>query len=324
MRDISELGFSVGHATGHDTGVTVIFCGEQGAVASVDVRGGGPGTRETDLLEPHNTVERVHALVLAGGSAFGLAAADGVMRGLEEAGIGFPVFGDEVPGPRVPIVPGAVIFDLLAGPQRPTAADGAAALASAVAGHDSTSGSIGAGVGACAGKIRGGVGSALVDAAPYTVAAVVVANPVGQVIDARTGRLFGAPERPAVDVDRFAAARSLADAHLNTTIGAVLTDAPVSKAQAKRLALAGHDGIARAVRPAHSPLDGDTLFAASSSPVTSPVTSSAPNPAPVLGPEDLARLSAAAADAVESAIVDAVVSASPGLGLETYSALLPC
>ena len=324
MRDIAELGFSVGHATGHDTGVTVIFCGEQGAVASVDVRGGGPGTRETDLLEPHNTVERVHALVLAGGSAFGLAAADGVMRGLEEAGIGFPVFGDEVPGPRVPIVPGAVIFDLLAGPQRPTAADGAAALASAVAGHDSTSGSIGAGVGACAGKIRGGVGSALVDAAPYTVAAVVVANPVGQVIDARTGRLFGAPERPAVDVDRFAAARSLADAHLNTTIGGVLTDAPVTKAQAKRLALAGHDGIARAVRPAHSPLDGDTLFAASSSPVTSPVTSSAPNPAPVLGPADLARLSAAAADAVESAIVDAVVSASPGLGLETYSALLPC
>ena len=324
MRDIAELGFSVGHATGHDTGVTVIFCGEQGAVASVDVRGGGPGTRETDLLEPHNTVERVHALVLAGGSAFGLAAADGVMRGLEEAGIGFPVFGDEVPGPRVPIVPGAVIFDLLAGPQRPAAADGAAALSSALAGHDATSGSIGAGVGACAGKIRGGVGSALVDVAPYTVAAVVVANPVGQVIDARTGRLFGAPERPAVDVDRFAAARSLADAHLNTTIGAVLTDAPVTKAQAKRLALAGHDGIARAVRPAHSPLDGDTLFAASSSPVTSPVTSSATNPAPVLGPEDLARLSAAAADAVESAIVDAVVSASPGLGLETYSALLPC
>ncbi|WP_296133037.1 P1 family peptidase [uncultured Corynebacterium sp.] len=320
MRDISELGFSVGHATQHDTGVTVIFCGEQGAVASVDVRGGGPGTRETDLLEPHNTVERVHALVLAGGSAFGLAAADGVMRGLEEAGIGFPVFGDEVPGPRVPIVPGAVIFDLLAGPQRPTAADGAAALASAVAGHDSTSGSIGAGVGACAGKIRGGVGSALVDAAPYTVAAVVVANPVGQVIDARTGRLFGAPERPAVDVDRFAAARSLADAHLNTTIGAVLTDAPVTKAQAKRLALAGHDGIARAVRPAHSPLDGDTLFAASSS----PAARSAPHPAPVLGPENLARLSAAAADAVESAIVDAVVSASPGLGLDAYSSLLPC
>lgn len=320
MRDISELGFSVGHATQHDTGVTVIFCGEQGAVASVDVRGGGPGTRETDLLEPHNTVERVHALVLAGGSAFGLAAADGVMRGLEEAGIGFPVFGDEVPGPRVPIVPGAVIFDLLAGPQRPTAADGAAALASAVAGHDSTSGSIGAGVGACAGKIRGGVGSALVDAAPYTVAAVVVANPVGQVIDACTGRLFGAPERPAVDVDRFAAARSLADAHLNTTIGAVLTDAPVTKAQAKRLALAGHDGIARAVRPAHSPLDGDTLFAASSS----PAARSALHPAPVLGPEDLARLSAAAADAVESAIVDAVVSASPGLGLDAYSSLLPC
>ncbi|OHO64462.1 P1 family peptidase [Corynebacterium sp. HMSC036D02] len=320
MQTLPGLGFSVGHVTHEDTGVTVIYCGEQGTVAGVDVRGGGPGTRETDLLEPHNTVERVHALVLAGGSAFGLAAADGVMRGLEEAGIGFPAFGEDIPGPRVPIVPGAVIFDLLAGPQRPTAEDGEAALRAALAGHDATSGSVGAGTGACAGKIRGGVGTAFVDASPFTVAAVVVANPVGQVIDAETGRLFGAPGVPAVDVEKFAAARSLAEAftgtsRLNTTIGAVLTDAPLSKAQVKRLALAGHDGIARAVRPAHSPLDGDTLFAAASG--TQPADQG-------IGAAELASLSAAAADAVEAAIVDAVVSATPGLGLETYSSLRAC
>ena len=242
------------------------------------------------------------------------------MRGLEEAGIGFPVFGEEIPGPRVPIVPGAVIFDLLAGPQRPTAADGEAALRAALAGHDATSGSVGAGTGACAGKVRGGVGTALVDVSSFSVAAVVVANPVGQVIDAETGRLFGAPGVPAVDVERFAAARSLAESfaessRLNTTIGAVLTDAPLSKAQTKRLALAGHDGIARAVRPAHSPLDGDTLFAASSG-----VRSAERG----IGPAELASLSAAAADAVEAAIVDAVVSASPGLGLEAYSSLRAC
>ncbi|WJY71237.1 Peptidase family S58 [Corynebacterium aurimucosum] len=320
MQTLPDMGFSVGHVTREDTGVTVVYCGEQGAVAGVDVRGGGPGTRETDLLEPHNTVERVHALVLAGGSAFGLAAADGVMRGLEEAGIGFPVFGEEIPGPRVPIVPGAVIFDLLAGPQCPTAEDGQAALRAALAGHDATSGSVGAGTGACAGKNRGGVGTVLIDVSPFTVAAVVVANPVGQVIDAETGRLFGAPDAPAVDAKRFAAARSLAESfaeasQLNTTIGAVLTDAPLTKAQVKRLALAGHDGIARAVRPAHSPLDGDTLFAAASG--TQPAEQG-------IGAAELASLSAAAADAVEAAIVDAVVSATPGLGLEAYSSLRAC
>ena len=103
-------GISIGHFSGTDTGVTVLYCGPGGALGSVDVRGGGPGTRETDLLQPHNTVERVHAVVLSGGSAFGLAAADGVMNELAEQGIGFPVFGEEKPGPRVPIVPGAVIL----------------------------------------------------------------------------------------------------------------------------------------------------------------------------------------------------------------------
>jgi len=141
-------GISIGHFSGTDTGVTVLYCGPGGALGSVDVRGGGPGTRETDLLQPHNTVERVHAVVLSGGSAFGLAAADGVMNELAEQGIGFPVFGEEKPGPRVPIVPGAVIFDLLVGPSRPGPEEGAAALRAALAGNDETMGTVGAGGGA--------------------------------------------------------------------------------------------------------------------------------------------------------------------------------
>ncbi len=151
----------VGHLSLGDTGVTVLYPGPHGALAAVDVRGGGPGTRETDLLEPHNTVERIHALVLAGGSAFGLAAADGVMRELAAGGVGFPVFGEGKPGPRVPIVPAAVIFDLAVGEVRyPEAADGAAALRRALAGDDPARGTVGAGCGATAGRLRGGFGRA--------------------------------------------------------------------------------------------------------------------------------------------------------------------
>ena len=193
---------SIGHATLGDTGVTVLYAGPQGAVASVDVRGGGPGTRETDLLEPHNTVERVHAIVLSGGSAFGLAAADGAMRELATHDIGFPVFGEDRPGPRVPIIPAAVIFDLIVGEVHyPTASDGAAALRAALSDAAfapllEVSGTVGAGTGATAGRLRGGFGSASVTAhAPshnYQVTAYMVANPAGEVVDAETGELFGA------------------------------------------------------------------------------------------------------------------------------------
>ena len=300
-------GISIGHFSAEDTGATVLYCGPKGALASVDVRGGGPGTRETDLLQPHNTVERVHAIVLAGGSAFGLAAADGVMRELEAHGVGFPVFGEDKPGPRVPIVPAAVIFDLLAGPSRPGPEDGAAALRSAMAGHDDTVGTVGAGVGATAGKLRGGFGLATRKVGNYEVSAAMVANPVGEVIDPHSGRLYGAPGRTPVNADAY---RDLphAAAKLNTTIGAVLTDAPVTTAQAQRLAMTAHDGIARAVRPAHSPLDGDTIFA----------LSTAQEPAEV----DKIQLCAAAADVVEEAIVTAVTAARPGLGLRAYRDLL--
>ncbi|AGF73314.1 P1 family peptidase [Corynebacterium halotolerans] len=306
-------GLGVGHAGLGDTGVTVVLARSRvGATASVDVRGGGPGTRETDLLEPHNTVERVHAVVLAGGSAFGLAAADGVMSTLEAAGHGFPVFGEDRPGPRVPIVPGAVIFDLLVGDaaHRPTAADGAAATRAALsAGDDRASGSVGAGCGATAGVLRGGFGQASRRVGEYTVAAGVVANPVGEVIDAVTGRFHGDPTPAPVDPRRFAALERT-EAKLNTTIGVVATDAPVTKAQARRLAMVGHDGIARAVHPAHSPLDGDTLFVLSTAERAHGVEVAT-----------LHGLGAAAAEVVAAAIVDAVVQADPGFGLGTYREL---
>jgi L-aminopeptidase/D-esterase-like protein len=309
-------GLLVGHASLGDTGVTAVVAeSPAGMVAGVDVRGGGPGTRETDLLEPHNTVERVHAIVLAGGSAFGLAAADGAMRELERAGRGFPVLGEGRPGPRVPIVPAAVIFDLFVGDaeHRPTAADGAAAVSAALAGDPvgaTARGSVGAGCGATAGVLRGGVGQASVPVGEYTVSALVVANPVGSVIDPETGLLWGDPGRPAVDTGRFGALEHPA-ARLNTTIGVVATDAPVTTAQVTRLAMVGHDGIARAVRPAHSPLDGDTLFAVGTAAEASGVDV-----------ETLHALSAAAADVVQQALVDAVVSAVPGHGVGCWAEIL--
>lgn len=304
-------GISIGHFSGTDTGVTVLYCGPGGALGSVDVRGGGPGTRETDLLQPHNTVERVHAVVLSGGSAFGLAAADGVMNELAEQGIGFPVFGEEKPGPRVPIVPGAVIFDLLVGPSRPGPEEGAAALRAALAGNDETMGTVGVGVGATAGKVRGGFGLATRRVRDYEVSAAMVANPVGEVIEPQSGRLYGAPGHTPVNAAAYRALPHPAESKLNTTIGAVLTDAPVTTAQAQRLAMTAHDGIARAVRPAHSPLDGDTIFA----------LSTAKRPAD-LSTQVVTQLCAAAADAVEEAIVNAVTAAEPGLGLSVYRDLL--
>ena len=304
-------GMSIGHYSGTDTGVTVLYCGPGGALGSVDVRGGGPGTRETELLQPYNTVERVHAVVLAGGSAFGLAAAHGVMNELAERGIGFPVFGEDKPGPRVPIVPGAVIFDLLVGPSRPGPEEGAAALRAALADNDESMGSVGAGVGATAGKLRGGFGLATRRVGDYEVSAAMVANPVGEVIESQSGRLYGAPGRTPVNAAAYRALPHPAESKLNTTIGVVLTDAPVTTAQAQRLAMTAHDGIARAVRPAHSPLDGDTIFA----------LSTAKRPAD-LSTQVVTQLCAAAADAVEEAIVNAVTAAKPGLGLSAYRDLL--
>jgi len=274
-------GIRVGHATrigdGWLTGTTVVLAPDGGAVAGVDVRGGGPGTRETDALDPRNLVERVHAVVLSGGSAFGLAAADGVMSRLAAAGVGFPVGG---PGEVVPIVPAAVIFDLGRGGEfgkRPDAAMGNDALVVAHGGPVQQ-GCVGAGTGARAGGLKGGIGSAsAVLSDGTTVAALVVVNAVGSCVDPATGELyaarFGLPgEFPALgratEAD-LAAARERAAAAglvfglcpgLATTIGVIATDATLTKAQCAKVSGIGHDGLARAIRPVHTMFDGDTLF----------------------------------------------------------------
>lgn len=354
--DPSRLpGVSVGHASAADTGVTVVACPE-GAVAAVDVRGGGPGTRETDLLEPHNTVREAHAIVLSGGSAFGLAAADGVMRGLAERGHGFGVT-EEFPDVRVPIVPAAVIFDLLLGERDVPDADmGRAALADALdgsdagsnSGPDSGSGCVGAGTGAMAGAIKGGVGRAAVTLADgSTVAAIVVANPMGAVAGP-DGRLWADPDRGAIPESALAAigerfvgltkvpvpkdaAGDGGDGDvgkLNTTIGCIVTDAALTQDQAKRLAMAGHDGLARAIRPAHLPMDGDTLFCLATGTfraagaLEGEKDPAGPSASDSVDPAVLALLSAAAADAVEHAIVDAVTAAESRAGVPSFTDLI--
>jgi len=319
---------------GAATGCTVVRI-PGGAVAGVDVRGGGPGTRETDLLDPANTVRRVNAILLTGGSAYGLAAADGVMSWLEESGEGVPMDPDD-PFRVVPIVPGAVIFDLPVGDWqiRPTAEFGYRAAAGA--GVEVERGSVGAGVGARAGSLKGGVGTASIRldagaAAGATVSALVVANPVGSVFDPNTGLPWGVGTEGAAAFGlRPAAAEQLAAANalpvkgtaFNTTIGVIATDAPLDTVGCTRLANTGHDGLARAIRPAHSPLDGDTLFAVATGTATMPE----PDPTPPAFPPDVAmldQLCTAAALCVERAVVDAVLRAESVAEIPAYRDLFP-
>jgi L-aminopeptidase/D-esterase-like protein len=261
-------GIAVGHATDMIglTGCTVVLC-EDGAVGGVDVRGAAPGTRETDLLRPEATVERVNAVLLTGGSAFGLDAAGGVMRFLEERGAGYAVRSTVVP-----IVPGAVIFDLGLGDHRarPDPAMGLAACLAASS-DPPEQGTVGAGTGATVGKaagiaraMKGGIGTASLRVDGVTVGALVVVNAVGDVVDESGVVLAGVrplEAAPNAGDDRPPAG---ADAVIsNTTIGVVATDLPLDKAGATRLAQAAHDGLARAIRPAHTAFDGDTFFALS-------------------------------------------------------------
>src|SRR6266581_4581087 len=260
-------GLKVGHhtLTTRPTGCTVILT-EAGAVAGVDVRGGAPGTRETDLLDPVNTVQKVHAVVLSGGSAFGLEAASGTVRWLEEKGIGFDVY-----VAKVPIVPAAILFDLGVGDPkvRPTAECGYKAAASATDGPVAE-GNVGAGAGATIGKLAGpgramkaGLGSAALTLSNgLTVAALVAVNAIGDVIDPATGRVIAGVR--TADGSGLADARTLVRPTRpgqNTTIGVVATNAALTKAQATKVAQMAHDGFARAISPAHTPVDGDTVFA---------------------------------------------------------------
>lgn len=293
-------GITVGHATdlAHLTGCTAVLCGD-GAVAAGAVMGGAPGTRETDLLRPENAVERVHAILLCGGSAFGLAAADGAVRHLEERGIGFPTG-----AARVPIVPAAVIYDLAIGSAavRPDAAMGAAACRAARPGPVEE-GCVGAGTGATVGKLFGlrgamkaGVGTwGIRVAGGAVVAALVVTNAFGDVIDVHTGRILAGARDP--DRGEFVGTAEYLKSHglmrgspMHTTLGVVATDAALTKAEGTRLALLAHAGLARAVSPSHTSLDGDTFFVLSKGDV----------------PADRLALQAAASEAVAEAVMRSV------------------
>ena len=267
-------GIEVGQFTDsrRPTGCSVVIT-RQGAVGGVAVRGAAPGTRETDLLEPGNTVNQVHAVLLSGGSAWGLDAAGGVMRWLDEQGIGLNV------GPaRVPIVPAAVLFDLTLGDPtiRPDAQAGYAACLNASV-QAPAQGNVGAGSGATVGKLfgmqramKGGIGTASVRVGGVTVGALVACNALGDVIDPDTGALI-AGARNDNGHSLCDTRRSLLAgvpplpilAGTNTTIGVIATDAKLSKTQAQRLAQIGHDGLARSINPVHTLSDGDTLFALS-------------------------------------------------------------
>ncbi|OBK26899.1 hypothetical protein A5634_24125 [Mycobacterium asiaticum] len=340
MSGITDIaGIRVGHhhrldddaslGGGWACGVTVVLP-PPGTVGAVDCRGGAPGTRETDLLDPVNSVRYVDAVLLAGGSAYGLAAADGVMRWLEEQQKGVAM-GAGV----VPIVPGAVIFDLPVGAWdcRPTAEFGYAACAAADESGDAAPvavGTVGAGVGARAGVLKGGVGTASITLpSGVTVGALVVVNAAGEAVDPATGlpwmaeliARYGLAAPPAEQVEALAQLPSPLSA-LNTTIAVVATDAALSPAACRRVAIAAHDGLARTLRPAHTPLDGDTVFALATGAIEVPPAADTPA---ALSPETglLTAVGAAAADCLAAAVLDGVIAATSVAGIPTYRDLLP-
>jgi L-aminopeptidase/D-esterase-like protein len=276
-------GLEVGHhtETRRPTGCTVILA-RGGAIAGVDVRGASPGTRETELLSPINAVEKVHAIVLAGGSAFGLDAAGGVMRWLDEHGIGVEVgrganVNSHTGAPiRVPIVPAAILFDLWVGDPsvRPDAAAGYAACEAASTAPPAE-GNVGAGAGASVGKLfgiaramKGGIGSSAVTVNGLTVSALVAVNAIGDVIDPSTGAVVAGARTPD-GTALLGSMRALMDGELParlaigsaTTIGVVATDAVLTKAEACKVAQMAHDGLARSINPVHTRTDGDVVFA---------------------------------------------------------------
>lgn len=291
-------GYRIGHATDRKarTGCTVILP-PPGTIAAAEIRGGAPGTRETGVFTPGNLVNEIHGLVFSGGSAFGLATADGVAEWLHARKVGFAVGAQ-----RVPIVAAAVLFDLAVGqPKHPDRRMGIAACRAARGGTVVT-GRVGAGAGATVGKLfgaaraaAGGIGVASVRLpGGGIIAALAAANPFGDVVDAKTGRLVAGPGTlralrtnvvPSTFADRTAGA--------STTLVCVATTVPFEPGSLKRVAIEAHDGIARAVRPAHTVVDGDTVF------VLAP-----PGPAPPI--LERLRVGAAAAEAVAAAIADAV------------------
>lgn len=306
-------GVLVGQAQDHrlKTGVTVVT-GDAPFIAGVHVMGGAPGTRETDLLAPDKTVQQVDAIVLSGGSAFGLAAADGVMAALRDAGRGTPV------GPhKVPIVPAAILFDLMAGGQawdeNPFAALGRAAFEAR--GTDVQIGSVGAGTGATTATLKGGLGTASTRLpSGVTVGAIVAANPLGSVTVGNGPHFWAAPWEQGGEFGGRGVAQNTPTGWpatklfpaQNTTIAVIATDAPLDQAGCQRLATAAHDGMARAIVPSHTPMDGDLVFA-----LTTGTHAASDDMLPLLGH--------AAATTLARAIARAIYTATPAPG-----DVLPC
>ena len=316
-------GIEVGHWSDRDalTGCTVVLS-RAGAIAGVAVRGAAPGTRETDLCRPGTLIERVHAVVLCGGSAFGLEAASGVARALADLGVGY-----DARGVTVPIVPAAVVFDLALGDVSwPDVAAGRAAVeaASDGAGGPVERGCVGAGTGATVGKVLGmeratksGLGTASVDAGGgIVVGALVVANAGGDIVDPETGAVVAGTRAP--DGGGFADSVALVRRGFappppleQTTLAVVATNAPLTVEQANHVASVAHDGLARTIRPVHTMHDGDTVFAMATG------SSGASEPLDSLA---VTRLAVLAVDAVEHATLDAVRSATPAGGLPAAGA----
>ncbi|WP_217585490.1 P1 family peptidase [Lentibacillus saliphilus] len=311
-------GFHFGHADDHEalTGCTVILC-EKGAVGGVDVRGGAPGTRETDLLASENTVDTVHGVFLSGGSAFGLEVGSGVMTFLEERNVGV-----DVHVAKVPIVPGAILFDLYPGDPsvRPGKEMGIQACRYAIHNEPFEQGSVGAGMGTTVGKVlgpeyvmRGGLGSYAIRIGQLEVGAVIAVNAFGDIVDPDTGSvLAGAYDR---ETQTFISThdqlkRNILDGNSqpfsgNTTIGTIVTNAALTKAQANKIASVGHNGFAKVIHPAHTPVDGDTLFALSTNKVD----------------VDLNALAAVVVEVVEKAVVNAIKHAQPARGIPSYQSI---
>jgi L-aminopeptidase/D-esterase-like protein len=295
-------GIEVGHAQDQAalTGCTVIICRE-GAVAGVDVRGGAPGTRETDLLNPVNLVDRVHAVVLAGGSAFGLDAATGVMRYLEEHQIGL-----DTGAGKVPIVPAAILYDLGLGRAdvRPDAMMGYRAATSASS-DSPAEGNVGAGAGASVGKMRGmkyamksGIGTWSINVNGIVIGALVAVNAIGDVVDPKSGKVI-AGLRSGGTLEFLKENQLQSPIKSNTVIGTIATNANLTKAQVTKVAQMAQDGLARAIRPAHTLFDGDTIFALATGEKTA----------------DVSMVGAFAAEVMAEAIVRAVKMAASAGGI---------
>ncbi|ERI94517.1 peptidase family T4 [Clostridiales bacterium oral taxon 876 str. F0540] len=297
------------------TGCTVVIC-EEGAAAGVDVRGGAPGTRETDLLNPVNLVDRIHAVMLSGGSAFGLDAASGAMQYLEEKNIGF-----DVGVTKVPIVCSAVLFDLSIGDYkiRPDKAMGYEACINSEI-NECNQGNIGAGAGATVGKIlgsdyamKGGLGCYAVQVGELQVGAVIAVNCLGDVVDTSTGKIIagvlnkgknGFADTEKIMISKYDEKKNLFSG--NTTIGAVITNGKFTKTEMNKIASMAHNGYGRAIRPAHSMADGDTIFAMATGKVE----------------VDINVVGLLATRVVEQAVINAVKNAESILGYKDYNSIM--